>query len=85
MLSDLQFASRRSPVLATRACVSTDVPIVSKIGIDILQAGGNAADSAIAMAAATAVVEPNFTGLGGDCFALFYRSSDKKVLGINGK
>ncbi|XP_067136694.1 glutathione hydrolase-like YwrD proenzyme isoform X2 [Centruroides vittatus] len=36
------------------------------------------------MAAAMAVVEPNLTGLGGDCFALFYRSSDKKVLGING-
>lgn len=84
MIQGFQFVSRRSPVLATQGCVSSDVPIVSKIGIDILQAGGNAADSAIAMAAAMAVVEPNLTGLGGDCFALFYRSSDKKVLGING-
>ncbi|UYV76235.1 hypothetical protein LAZ67_13003127 [Cordylochernes scorpioides] len=51
---------------------------------EILERGGNAADSAVAMAAALNVTEPMSTGLGGDCYCLFYRASDGAVLGING-
>lgn len=50
----------------------------------ILQMGGNAADSAVATAAALNVTEPTSTGIGGDCFALFFNSNDKKVHGVNG-
>lgn len=53
--------------------------------LDILKRGGNAADAAVAVAAALAVMEPSSTGPGGDAFCLFYNSSTGEVTGINGR
>ncbi|WWC90208.1 gamma-glutamyltransferase [Kwoniella dendrophila CBS 6074] len=76
--------SRRSTVFSTKGVVCSSQPLASEAGIRILRAGGNAADAAIAMAAALNVVEPCNTGIGGDVFALFYSASDKTVKAING-
>lgn len=76
--------SRRSPVLALRGIVASSHPLATQAGLEVMQQGGNAADAAVACAAALNVVEPMSTGIGGDCFALFYDARQKKVLGMNG-
>lgn len=79
-----RFESRRSPVLSTRGIVATSQPLASVAGARILSEGGNAADAAVAAAATLAVTEPTSTGIGGDCFCLFYNASDQSVSALNG-
>ena len=84
MLQPMWFNSRRSPVYGIRGVVASSQPLASEAGMRILQRGGNAADAAVSVAAALNVTEPCSTGMGGDCFALFYDASKGRVLGLNG-
>ena len=79
----LRFDSFRSPVYGRRGMVASSQPLASEAGMRILQKGGNAADAAVATAAALNVTEPCSTGIGGDCFCLFFDNSSNKVLGLN--
>ncbi len=71
-------------MLSRRGIVATSQPLASLAGLRMLQQGGNAADAAVAAAAVLAVTEPTSTGIGGDCFCLFYSASDQTVGAING-
>ncbi|XP_060890438.1 glutathione hydrolase-like YwrD proenzyme isoform X1 [Labrus mixtus] len=84
MDNDLTFASRRSPVVCLHGCVASNQPLASSIGLDILKRGGNAADAAVAIAAALAITEPCSTGPGGDAFCLFFNRNTGEIRGING-
>ncbi len=79
----MKFDSRRSPILSTRGLVATSQPLAVAAGLDILSKGGNAADAAIATAAALNVTEPTSTGLGGDAFALYYDAQTGEVTALN--
>lgn len=78
------FFSRRSPVMGRGGMVATSQPLAVAAGLEILTRGGNAADAAVATAAALNVTEPTSTGIGGDCFALFYEARTKQVTALNG-
>ncbi|MBM3180540.1 MAG: gamma-glutamyltransferase [Chloroflexi bacterium] len=78
------FNSRRSPVYGRSGIVSTSQPLATSAGLEILSKGGNAADAAVASAAALNVTEPTSTGIGGDMFALYYDSRTKHVTALNG-
>lgn len=84
MVSELEFSSRRSPVLGRRGMVATSQPLAVAAGLEILRQGGSAADAAVATAAALNVTEPTSTGIGGDCFALYYEKANYKVTALNG-
>lgn len=64
--------------------VATSQPLAVAAGLEILARGGNAADAAVGTAAALNVTEPTSTGIGGDCFALFYDASTHQVSALNG-
>jgi gamma-glutamyltranspeptidase/glutathione hydrolase len=70
--------------MARRGMVASSQPLASQAGLSILMAGGNAADAAVAMAAALNVTEPCSTGIGGDCFALYYDAGTRGISALNG-
>jgi gamma-glutamyltranspeptidase/glutathione hydrolase len=72
----------RSPALGREAMVATSHAAATLAGVDILRAGGNAVDAAVAAAAVQGVVEPQMTSPGGDVFALV-AMPDGQIHGLN--
>lgn len=83
-MTAFNFHSRRSAVMARRGMVATSHPLAAQAGLRALMQGGTAADAAVAAAAVLNVVESASTGIGGDCFALYYDAKTGQVSALNG-
>ncbi len=67
------------------AAIASAHPLATEAGHDIMAAGGNAFDAAVAVTAALAVVEPTGSGLGGGGFFLLHREKDDVDIMIDGR
>jgi len=74
---DIQFATSPNGMVAAAQ------PLATEAGLKILEAGGNAADAALATAFSLAVVEPTMNGIGGRNLIMI-RKKDGSFQGYNG-
>ena len=73
----------RSEVIARHGIVATSDTLAAQAGLEILQAGGNAVDAAVAAGAVLDVTSQNDTGIAGDLFALVYVAKENKLYALN--
>ncbi len=71
------------PAEGTRGMVSSAHPLATEAGLEILRAGGNAFDAAVAVAAALNVVEPMMSGMGGYGTILVYSAEEGRARFLN--
>ena len=75
------YPSRRSLAYGSRGMVCTASRLAAEAGLDMLKAGGNAADASVANAICLTVIEPVSNGIGSDAFAIVWMKN--KMYGLN--
>lgn len=65
--------------------IVTANPLATKVGYQILRAGGTAADAAVAVQMVLGLVEPQSSGIGGGAFALYYHKDSDELVAMDGR
>jgi len=75
----------RPVIMGTRGCLASSNYLATAAGFEVLLAGGNAADVAVATGLALHVVEPHMNGIGGENPVILYSAKERKVFTISGQ
>lgn len=70
---------------ATQGIVAVSHPAAAKVGLEILERGGNAVDAAAGIQLALNVVEPMMSGIGGGGFMMIYLKDQNKFTVIDSR
>lgn len=76
--------THRPLIMGRRGAVASNHPVATAAGMDVLRAGGNAADAAVAVSLTLGVVEPHMSGLGGDGFFHAWSAASGSSTTFNG-
>ena len=71
------------PVVGRHGMVATEQELASNIGLNVLKAGGNAVDAAVAIGFALAVALPNAGNVGGGGFMMVYDAKTTKAVAVD--
>lgn len=83
-LTDAARFGRKRPVSGSQGIAVTSHPLATRIATDVLRAGGNAADAALAASVAQTVVEPHMTTLCGVLSMLHFDARAGQTTYLNG-
>jgi gamma-glutamyltranspeptidase/glutathione hydrolase len=75
----------RPVIMGTHGCVSSSHYLATTAGFEILQAGGNAIDAAVATGLALHVVEPHMNGIGGETPIILHFARERRTVAISGQ
>ena len=73
----------RGAMRGSRGVAAADHPLAAQAGMAVLREGGSAADAAVAMGAVMVVVQPQYSHLGGDGFAMAWDQASRSVSAMN--
>jgi gamma-glutamyltranspeptidase / glutathione hydrolase len=83
LTSVVTMASATVPV--PKNAIASAHPLATEAGMEMLRAGGNAFDAAVAVSAVLAVVEPASSGVGGGGFYLLHRARDRRDVMVDAR
>ena len=75
----------KKPVTSHRFMVAAANPLATEAGYEMLRAGGNAIDAAIAVQLVLGLVEPQSSGIGGGAFLLYHDARTKRIVAYDGR
>ena len=80
-----QLPAQGESQVVREAGIAAANPMAVAAGLEVLTAGGNAADAAVAVQAMLGFVEPQSSGLGGGGFLLYYDAATSKITAFDGR
>ena len=84
-VADVDVANPSREARGLNGMVAAAHPLASQVGVDVLKAGGNAVDAAVAVGFALGVVEPNASGIGGGGLMLIWFAESGKLVFIDSR